>query len=108
MLSNSEEGPRFSNLELSCKIKSIFEIKSLLFIMTTPEPLSGLVTWIFSLHPRDLIAWMHSFKRVMEVAVPRKKWIDLAREDMERVGTKKGDEVDRDKWKILSRCGDPE
>ena len=25
-----------------------------------------------------------------------------------RVGTKEGDEVDREKWKILSRCGDPE
>ena len=27
---------------------------------------------------------------------------------MERVGAKKGDEVDRVKRKILSRCGDPE
>ena len=34
--------------------------------------------------------------------------MDLAREDMERVGAKEGDEVDREKWKILSRCGDPE
>ena len=34
--------------------------------------------------------------------------MDLAREDMERVGAKKGDEVGREKWKILSRCGDPE
>ena len=34
--------------------------------------------------------------------------MDLAREDMERVGAKKGDEVDRVKWKMLSRCGDPE
>ena len=30
--------------------------------MTAPEPLSGLVAWIFSLHLRDLLAWMHSFK----------------------------------------------
>ena len=32
--------------------------------------------------------------------------MDLAREDMERVEAKEGDEVDRDKWKILSRFGD--
>ena len=55
-------------------------------------------------------------KTMMEMAVPgrrkrgrpRKRWMDLAREDMERVGAKEGDEVDREKWKILSRCGDPE
>ena len=34
--------------------------------------------------------------------------MDLAREDMERVGAEEGDEVDRDKWKIFSRFGDPE
>ena len=34
--------------------------------------------------------------------------MDLAREDMERVGAKEGDEVDREKWKILSSCGNPE
>ena len=34
--------------------------------------------------------------------------MDLARKDMERVGAKEGDEVDREKWKILSRCSDPE
>ena len=53
---------------------------------------------------------------MMEMAVPgrrkrrrpRRRWIDLAREDMERVGAKEGDKVDREKWKILSRCGDPE
>ena len=53
---------------------------------------------------------------MMEMAVPggrkrgrpRRRWMDLAREDMERVGAKEGDEVDREKWKILSRCGDPE
>ena len=32
--------------------------------------------------------------------------MDLAREDMERVGAKEVDEVDREKWKILSRCDD--
>ena len=55
-------------------------------------------------------------KTMMEMAVPgrrkrgrpRRRWMDLAREDMERVGAKEGDEVDREKWKILSRCGDPE
>ena len=52
----------------------------------------------------------------MEMAVPgrrktgrpRRRWMDLAREDMERVGAKERDEVDREKWKIFSRCGDSE
>ena len=54
-------------------------------------------------------------KRMMEMAVPEKKterprrrWMDLLREDMEKVGARKGDEIDRIKWRILSRCGDPE
>ena len=55
-------------------------------------------------------------KTMMEVAVPgrrkrgrpRGRWMALAREDMERVGAKEGDEVDREKWKILSCCGEPE
>ena len=55
-------------------------------------------------------------KRLMEMAVlgrrkrgrPRRRWMDLAREDMERVGAREGDEVNRVKWRILSRCGDPE
>ena len=34
--------------------------------------------------------------------------MDSAREDMERIGAEEGDEVDREKWKILSRCCDPE
>ena len=34
--------------------------------------------------------------------------MDLAREGMKKVEAKKGNEVDRDKWKIFSRCGDPE
>ena len=54
--------------------------------------------------------------RMMEMAVPgrrkrgrlRRRWMDLVREDMERVGAREGDEVDRVKWRILSRCGDPE
>ena len=48
---------------------------------------------------------------MMEMAVPgrrkrgrpRRRWIDLVREDMERVGA----EIDQMKWRILSRCGDP-
>ena len=55
-------------------------------------------------------------KRMMEMAVPgrrkrgrpRRRWMDLVREDMERVGVREGDEVDRVKWRLLSRCGDPE
>ena len=55
-------------------------------------------------------------KSMMEMAVPgrrktgrpRRRWMDLTREDMERVGAKERDEVDREKWKIFSRCGDPE
>ena len=39
---------------------------------------------------------------------PRRRWMDLARQDIEMVGAKEGGEVDREKWKILSRCGDPE
>ena len=34
--------------------------------------------------------------------------MDLAREDLKSVGAKEGDEIDRVKWRILSRCGDPE
>ena len=34
--------------------------------------------------------------------------MDLERENMERVGAKEGDEVDREKWKIVLRCGDPQ
>ena len=55
-------------------------------------------------------------KRIMEMAVPgrrkrerlRRRWMNLVREDMERVGAREGDKVDRVKWRILSRCGDPE
>ena len=55
-------------------------------------------------------------KRMMEIAMPdrrkrgrlERRWMDLAREDIERVAAKEGGKVDRDKWKILSRCGDPE
>ena len=55
-------------------------------------------------------------KRMMEMAVPgirkrgrpKRRWMDLVREDMERVGARKGDEIDRVKWRLLSRCSDPE
>ena len=55
-------------------------------------------------------------KRMMEMAVPgkrkrgrpRRRWMDLVREDMEGVGAREGDEVDRVKWRILSHCGDSE
>ena len=55
-------------------------------------------------------------KRMMEMAVPgrrkrerpRRRWINPASEDMKRVGAKEEDKVDRVKWRILSRCGDPE
>ena len=33
--------------------------------------------------------------------------MDLLRENLERVGAREGDEVDRMKWRILSHCGDP-
>ena len=33
--------------------------------------------------------------------------MDLVREDKQRVGARKGDEVDRVKWRLLSRCGAP-
>ena len=38
---------------------------------------------------------------------PNSRWMDLAREDMQRGGAKEGDKVDWDQWKILSHCGDP-
>ena len=54
-------------------------------------------------------------ERIMEMAMPsrrkrgrpRRRWMDLAREDMERVGANKGDEIDWVKWRILSCCGNP-
>ena len=54
-------------------------------------------------------------KRTMEMVVqgikkrgrPMRRWMDLVREEMERVGAREGDEVDRVKWRLLSRCGNP-
>ena len=54
-------------------------------------------------------------KRMMEMVVPgirkrkrpKRRWMDFVREDMERVGARERDEVDRVKWRLLSRCGDP-
>ena len=53
---------------------------------------------------------------MMEMAVPgrrksgrpRRRWINLVREDMERIEAREGDEVDLVKWRLLSRCDDPE
>ena len=53
---------------------------------------------------------------MMEMAVPgrrkrespRRRYTDLVREDMKRVGAREGDEVDPVKWRLLSPCGDPE
>ena len=39
---------------------------------------------------------------------PKRRWIDLAREDMEMVGAREEGEVDRALLRRLSRCGDPE
>lgn len=55
-------------------------------------------------------------KKMLEMAVPgrrkrgrpRRRWMDLAREDMKRVGAIEGDEMDRVKWRRLLCCGDPE
>ena len=55
-------------------------------------------------------------KRIMEMVVPgirkrgrpRRRWMDLVRGDMKRVGAREGDEVDRVKWRLLLLCGDPE
>ena len=34
--------------------------------------------------------------------------MNLAREDIERVGARERDKVDRVRWRIVLRCGDPE
>ena len=55
-------------------------------------------------------------KRMMEMAVPgrrkrgkpTRRWMDLAREDMERVRATEGDKVDQVKWRILSCCRNSE
>ena len=39
---------------------------------------------------------------------PRRRWMDLLRENLKSFGAKEGDEIERVKWRILSRCGDPE
>ena len=62
------------------------------------------------------LRWYGHIKRMMKMAVPgkrkrgrpRRRWMDLVREDIEKVGAREGDKVDRVKWRILSRCGDPE
>ena len=55
-------------------------------------------------------------KTMMEMAVPgkrkkgspRRRWMDLARKDLKSFGAEEGDEIDRVKWRTLSRSGDPE
>ena len=55
-------------------------------------------------------------KKMIEMAAPDRRkrgrlwrrWMYLAKEDMERVGAREVDKVDRVKWRILSRCGDSE
>ena len=55
-------------------------------------------------------------KRMIEMAVPgrrkrgrpRRRWMDLVREDMEKVGARERDKVDQVKWRLLSCCGNPE
>ena len=64
------------------------------------------------------VKWREGYvgKRMMEMVVPdgrkrgkpRRRWMDLAREDMERVGAREGDKVNRVKWRIFSRRGEPE
>ena len=52
---------------------------------------------------------------MMEMAVPgrrksrrpKRRWMDLVREDLKSVGAKEGDEIDWVKWNILLRCGGP-
>ena len=46
--------------------------------------------------------------RKKEKKKAKERWMDLVREDMERVGAREGDDVDRVKWRLLSRCGDPD
>ena len=39
---------------------------------------------------------------------PKRRWMDLVREEMEMVGANEGDEVDQVIWRKLTRCDDPE
>ena len=55
-------------------------------------------------------------KRMIKMAIPgkrrrgrpKRRWMDLVREDLEMVGAREGDKVDRVLWTRLSRCGDPD
>ena len=55
-------------------------------------------------------------RKMLEMAVPgrrrrgrpKRRWMDVMREDMEKAGAVEGDAVDRVKWRRLARCGDPE
>ena len=39
---------------------------------------------------------------------PKKRWLDVAREDMVKVGEMEGGEVDWVKWRRMTCCGGPE
>ena len=39
---------------------------------------------------------------------PKRRWIDLVKEDTLMVGAREGNEFDRVLWRRLLRCGDPE
>ena len=53
-------------------------------------------------------------KRMIEMAIPgkrqrisqKRRWMVLVRKDMEMVGAREGDKVDRVLWRRLSRCDD--
>ena len=55
-------------------------------------------------------------RRMLEIVVPgrrrrgrpKRRWMDVMREDMEKVGAVEGNMVDWVKWRRLAHCGDPE
>ena len=55
-------------------------------------------------------------RRVLEMAVPRKRkrgrpkrrWMDVVKEDMQEVGAEEKDTQNRERWRETTRCGDPE
>ena len=50
---------------------------------------------------------LHGEKGIRKRERPRRRWMDLVREYMERVGAREGDEVDQVKWRLLSHHGNP-
>ena len=55
-------------------------------------------------------------RRVLEMAVPgkrkrgrpKRRWMDAVKEDMRKAGVKEEDTEDRRRWRMVTRCGDPE